>query len=186
MPRGRRGGMGRSDIFPLLMLMGTLQEIGINRIPPVTLIFFGINMAIHFMATHIALGDVCIRPLNVIEYGQYQRLFLHSFFHVDTWHLYYNMASLLWKGLKLERKIGSSRLLIFTLISSVMVSILYILVAVSLTWYNPYDSTYGSCAVGFSGVLFSLKVKINMIRKKKRIIIIIYPKHIIGCIELWK
>ena len=75
MPRRPQRGMGRNDIFPLLMLMGTLQEIGINRIPPVTLIFFGINMVIHFMATHIALGDVCIRPLNVIEYGQYERLF---------------------------------------------------------------------------------------------------------------
>eukprot|EP00486_Rosalina_sp_Unknown_P015431 CAMPEP_0201596184 /NCGR_PEP_ID=MMETSP0190_2-20130828/192950_1 /ASSEMBLY_ACC=CAM_ASM_000263 /TAXON_ID=37353 /ORGANISM="Rosalina sp." /LENGTH=156 /DNA_ID=CAMNT_0048056439 /DNA_START=451 /DNA_END=924 /DNA_ORIENTATION=- len=42
-----------------------------------------------------------------------------------------------------------------------MVSILYIAVAVGLTWYNPYDSTYGSCAVGFSGVLFSLKVVLN-------------------------
>ena len=53
MPRGRgRGGMGRSDILPLLMLMGTLQEIGINRIPPVTLLLFGVNMAIHFSISH--------------------------------------------------------------------------------------------------------------------------------------
>lgn len=152
----RRGG--RNDLFPLLMLLGTLQEIGLNKIPPVTLIFFAINIAVHFMASHIPLGEVCIRPLNVMEYGQYERIILNAYFHVDSWHLYYNMASLLWKGLQLERKIGSSRLLIFILISNVMTSLLYIAVAILLGYFNQYDSSYGSCAVGFSAVLFALKV----------------------------
>eukprot|EP01083_Nonionella_stella_P174360 604173_1 len=157
----RRQSSRRNDMLPLLLLFGQLQEIGLNRIPPVTLIFFAINVAVHFMATHIPLSEVCIRPISIIQYGQYERLVLSAFFHADNWHLYYNMASLLWKGMNLERQIGSSRLLIIIIISTVLSSILYVIISASLVNMLEFDSSFHSCAVGFSAVLFALKVVLN-------------------------
>ena len=66
-----------------------------------------------------------------------------------------------------------------------MVSILYIFAAIALIWYNPYDSTYGSCAVGFSGVLFALKLSKKIIKTHHKSQITNYKLHT-GCIELWK
>lgn len=156
----RRGGRGgrRNDFYPLILLFGTLQEIGLDRIPPVTLIFFVINVAVHFMLEQIPLGEVCVQPRAIMVYGDYHRLVLSTFFHADNWHLYYNMASLLYKGMKLERNIGSGRLFFFMVISSVLTSILYVAIAVSMSTSWHYDEPYASCAVGFSAVLFALKV----------------------------
>jgi len=160
MPPRRRARNAGHDLFPLLLLFGQLQEIGLNRIPPVTLIFFVINVAVYFLAAHIPLSEVCIRPVSVTLDGEYERLILSAFFHADTWHLYYNMASLLWKGLHLERKIGSSRLFFLIIISSVMSSILYVFISLALA--NAFnDQSFYSCAVGFSAVLFTLKVVVN-------------------------
>ena len=150
MPRRRNDR--RNDILPLMLLFSTLQEIGINRIPPVTLIFFAINIAVHFMASHIPLSEVCILPISIIEYGQYERLILSAFFHADSWHLYYNMASLLYKGMKLEKIIGSSRLLVLIIISTILSSILYVMTSMLLKHMFEYDSSIHSCAVGFSAV----------------------------------
>ena len=156
----------RNDIYPLLLLLAQFQEIGLNRIPPVTLIFFAINIAVHFIAAHIPLSEVCIQPVSVVKYGQYERLILSAFFHADSWHLYYNMASLLWKGMNLERKIGSTRLFIFIVISSILSSILYVLVSMVLINIYEYDHSFYSCAVGFSAVLFALKVWFKSCIKK--------------------
>ena len=39
---------------------------------------------------------------------QWRRLFLSPFFHGDDFHLYYNMASLIWKGRQMEPPLGPS------------------------------------------------------------------------------
>lgn len=71
-------------------------------------------------------------------------------------HLYFNMASLLWKGVQLEAAFGVSGFLLLTSLMLVGSSGLYVLAA----WLG-IGGLMGSCAIGFSGVLFALKTVLN-------------------------
>lgn len=82
------------------------------------------------------------------------------FMHADDMHLYFNMVSLLWKGRRLEPLLGSNRFLLllgtFTVAtSSTMVGLSYL--ADEMFRFDG-ASFMNQCAVGFSGVLFALKV----------------------------
>lgn len=104
---------------------------------------------------------------NFVQGGAWGRLFWSTLLHADEWHLYYNMTSLLWKGLQLETSIGSVPLL--CLILELWASTSALMVA--LYWAcNKYFATllpglaqgyFGLCAVGFSGVLFGMKTVNN-------------------------
>ena len=81
-----------------------------------------------------------------------------SFFHLDDMHLYFNMVSFIWKGRTLERRYGSRKFFIivamFALLSQFLLITLNRVLSVVL-WDKSYLS---SCAVGFSAVIFGLKV----------------------------
>ena len=120
---------------------------------------------------------VCVAPFKIFYKEEFHRIILSSFFHagmsniflhiieisktkliiIDAWHLYYNMASFLWKGKDLEQRIGSIKMLFIILISAFGSPILYTIIALLWDQYN-YDNISHSCAVGFSAVLFTLKV----------------------------
>ena len=89
-----------------------------------------------------------------------RRTLASQLLHVDTWHLYYNMTSLLWKGAELEAQLGwrgLTRLLVFSLLTAPMFALA---TSVALAW-NGWTRTLRATTVGFSGVLFSLKVVVN-------------------------
>lgn len=94
-------------------------------------------------------------------------MFWSAILHADEWHLYYNMTSLLWKGLQLEQALGSLRL--FLLVCELWATSSALLCA--LMWLSHHllghvapaiaSQYYSLCAVGFSAVLFGLKAVIN-------------------------
>ena len=83
--------------------------------------------------------------------------------HADDggWHLLYNMASLLAKGLLLELSVGSEQFAALVTVLVLLTSLFYIVLAWILTAVLGVASTYNGCVVGFSGVLFGLSVVIN-------------------------
>lgn len=72
-------------------------------------------------------------------------------------HLYYNMASLLLKGVKLELTMGThafAGLLVYSFLAS---QLMMVLAAWILLVVFDAPSPMQTCTVGFSGVLFALK-----------------------------
>lgn len=77
-------------------------------------------------------------------------------------HLVYNMLSLLWKGIQLETSMGSVEFasMIATLLG--LSQGITLLLAKSLLVFFDYETAYyHQYAVGFSGVLFAMKVVLN-------------------------
>lgn len=152
--RHNRGGIG------LLLLFTQLYNFGFNRIPPVTLAFIAGNVGIYLrlLPNIPGLGEACVSAHHVWFNGDWKRLVFASFFHLDDWHLYYNMASFLWKGKSLESSMGSQMFLFVLGVFSVLTSA--VLVGLDVAFANLFnDPSYlYTCAAGFSGVIFALKV----------------------------
>ncbi len=97
--------------FPLLLLAFQLMNAlsGGNGAYPTT---FG-----------IIIGNLLayLQP-SIADNKHWSRLLLSPFFHLDDWHIYYNMASFLWKGISLERHYGSGYFLYMVAVFSVLSS----------------------------------------------------------------
>jgi membrane associated rhomboid family serine protease len=101
-----------------------------------------------------------------VQDGQWHRLVWSALLHGDVYHLYYNMTSLLWKGLQLEPALGRMRyallLLELWLAGNVMECIMLWGVKQLLGQYPPVLKAYfRTASVGFSGVLFGLKTVLS-------------------------
>ncbi|MBN3275724.1 RHBL4 protein, partial [Polyodon spathula] len=140
-----------------LMLISQLFRIGPSNVPPVTLATLGLNIYL-FLAPQKQLLDVCISVQNAYIYKDWTRLIFSPFYHADDWHLYFNMVSLLWKGIQLERRLGSPWFAYIIGVFSLMTGVVYIILEMVLTEFTKDPSYSRQCAVGFSGVLFALKV----------------------------
>lgn len=97
-----------------------------------------------------------------LQYKDLKRFFLSAFYHTGESHLFYNMLSLLWKGIHLESSMGSVEFasMVATLlglsqgITVIMAKLLLLLFDYETAYYRQY-------AVGFSGVLFGMKMVLN-------------------------
>ncbi|EDQ89100.1 uncharacterized protein MONBRDRAFT_25699 [Monosiga brevicollis MX1] len=160
--RARRRG---NDNLALLLLAGQVMQIGIENIPPATLFLFGLNTVVH-LDLLAPLGIYpppiqasCLLPAAIVEGQAWLRLFWPVILHTSSYHLYYNMVSLLYKGRKLEPRLGTERMLMLTALFGVGGNMLHTGLAYLLHLAGFYDS-YVSCSVGFSGVLFALKLRV--------------------------
>lgn len=140
-----------------LLLISQLFRVGPSNVPPVTLATMGLNIYL-FLAPQKQLLDVCISVQNAYIYKDWTRLIFSPFYHADDWHLYFNMVSLLWKGIKLERRLGSPWFAYIIGVFSLLTGVVYIILEMVLTEFTKDPSYIRQCAVGFSGVLFALKV----------------------------
>lgn len=155
--------------------------------PPVTIFLLGVNIWVHLFPTYLPffigeVGDIqrnCLHPAKIMaSFHQcligtksifssvtkrscdgfpLNRLLLSGVIHVNDMHLYYNMLSLSWKGVNLERTLGSYSFVLlvsYALFSSHLIAVFlsYILYEIDIM-----TSSYNTCAVGFSAVLFCLK-----------------------------
>lgn len=97
-----------------------------------------------------------------MQYGDLKRFLLSPFYHTGDAHLFYNMTSLLWKGIRLETSMGSLQ---FASMVAALLGLsqgVTLLLARSLVLLFDYENAYyNQFAVGFSGVLFALKVVLN-------------------------
>ncbi|GFR29590.1 rhomboid-related protein 4 [Trichonephila clavata] len=155
MQPGRRRQPGLGVMLLFYQIFGV---IGYENIPPVTLATIGLQVAIFlrlFKLPWYKISHVCVSVYNVWTKKEYSRLIYAAFEHADDWHLYYNMLSFALKGRSLERKFGSIKfayiLAVFTVLTNAVLVFLNMLAIEHLDGYD-------QCAVGFSGVIFALKV----------------------------
>ncbi|KAM7160092.1 rhomboid-related protein 4 isoform 2-T2 [Macrochelys suwanniensis] len=155
MQRRRRG----VDVG-LILLFSQIFQVGLENIPPVTLGTLALNVFL-FLKPLKPLLKVCISVDQGYYQKDWQRLLLAPVHHANDWHLYFNMVSLLWKGIKLERKLGSVLFGYIIAVFSVLIGIVYMVLEFALAGLLNDPSYKMNCAVGFSGVLFALKVLNN-------------------------
>lgn len=148
----------------VLLLFSELLNVGFGVIPPVTLgaIIGQTLLFLGFIDVPWDRWDVCISAQNVWRGRDWRRLFLSAVEHADDRHLYYNMISFLSKARTLEPRYGSANFAIILAFITTLTSAFY--VALGLGCANIlHDSYYlQTCAIGFSGVLFALKVITTM------------------------
>lgn len=89
---------------------------------------------------------------------EWHRLLLSPLHHVDDFHLYFNMASFLWKGLRLERRLGGAWFLYLLSVFSLLSGVLYLVLESLLAELTQDQSFRMECAVGFSGNLRTFKI----------------------------
>ncbi|KAM7398858.1 hypothetical protein PAMP_018167 [Pampus punctatissimus] len=154
----------------LLLLLVQLFQEGLGNIPAVTLAVLSFNVYLYIFPAAPPL-KACVSLQQVYRYKEWRRLFLSPLHHVDDWHLYFNMASFLWKGVRLERRLGGGWFLYLLSVFSLLYGLVYLLLQALLEELihdsDPLVSLIDAsslsreCAVGFSGVLFALKVVSN-------------------------
>lgn len=103
-------------------------------------------------------ASVCLSAQAILKWKEYERLLLSAFEHGDDIHLYYNMLSFLSKGRTLERHFGSPYFAYLLTIFTLMTSATYVGLEVLATELTGDKQHYKTCAIGFSGVIFALKV----------------------------
>lgn len=104
------------------------------------------------------VSDACVSTDAVWFDGDWKRLVLASFFHLDEWHIYYNMASFVWKGLSLEKDMGSGYFCTLLAVFVLLTNIVYcVLQYIAVLMFHDYSYLY-HCAAGFSAVIFAVKV----------------------------
>lgn len=96
------------------------------------------------------------------------RIFTSVVIHIDDYHLYYNISSLLWKGSFLEVVTGSKSFIVMTLFLTVVSGMweyvvhitrsYFLLITSFFNWIGLFTSSYYNRTVGFSGVLFGYKL----------------------------
>lgn len=161
----------------LFRLWGQLEEL--EHKPPVTVALIAVNLLIHgarhpaaaavvrllspqgrrvfkMVQPYLAVKTSCINPAAVLAKGELRRLWLSTLIHLDDVHLLYNMLSFVHKGVTLETQMGSHAFAGLVLFLALASNLLYCAVAVLLKEAGVNARLVGSCAAGFSGVLFGL------------------------------
>lgn len=112
--RNSRARQGASPmiLFLLFQIYSQIEKLPVK--PPVTIALLFVNVFTHLTNVDILgynlsnISQNCIHPSKIIQSILnnrsilLNRLVFSSLIHVDDMHLYYNMLSLLWKGINLE------------------------------------------------------------------------------------
>ncbi|XP_050383319.1 rhomboid-like protein 15 isoform X2 [Argentina anserina] len=112
------------------------------------------------LAGYDSYYEVCFLPSAVISKFQVYRIFTAVLFHGSLLHVLFNMMALVPLGSELERIMGSVRLLYIIILLATTNALLHLLIAL-LVAYNPihpFEYLMNECAIGFSGILFSMIV----------------------------
>ncbi|KAG6417053.1 hypothetical protein SASPL_124494 [Salvia splendens] len=160
MDRGGRRGGGMVG----LLLLQALSEYGrLDRKPPFTAGLIAANTLLYLRPKFLdpilpTLNQVWFNPHLIVKNKDLKRLILSALYHTGEPHLVYNMLSLLWKGIQLESAMGSVEFA--TMIAALlgMSQGITLLLAKFLLLFDYERAYYNEYAVGFSGVLFAMKV----------------------------
>lgn len=135
--------------------------------PPVSFGLTALLIAAHVypaMVLPYSLDAICISSralLLDVARGYWpsvaRRVVLSTIAHADDMHLYYNVTSLLVKGVSMEAKFGSETLAWFVVYATLMSALLSVAAGAALESLG----LSAGCAVGFSGILFAMKVVLN-------------------------
>ena len=150
----RRGRIPELGLF--LLGYQLLKNIGLTNIPPVTLVSIIVQVSIYLNVVNVP--RLCISGASVARDQDWLRLVVPSLRHTHDIHLYYNMVSLAWKGLEMERRLGSVKYFITLILLTFLSSIFYVILAMVGAEVLEDPTLMTECAIGFSGVLFAMKV----------------------------
>ncbi|KAF3693309.1 Rhomboid-related protein 4 [Channa argus] len=150
----------RGSQLGLLLLASQLFQVGVDNIPPVTLAVLALNVYLYLFPAAPPM-QACVSVQQAYWLKDWRRLLLSPLHHLDDLHLYFNMVSFLWKGIMLERKLGGPWFFYVLSVFSLLTGVVYLLLEAVLTMVTEDQSYSMACAVGFSGVLFALKVLSN-------------------------
>ncbi|CAI9111659.1 OLC1v1011942C1 [Oldenlandia corymbosa var. corymbosa] len=163
--RRTRGGGG---MLALLALHAVSEYCRSERKPPVTAGLLAANTLIYLRRPALldeilpTLDQAWFNPHLILKNKDLKRFFLSAFYHIGEPHLVYNMLSLLWKGIQLESSMGSVEFATMVAELLVMSQGITLIMAKSLLMFFDYERAYyNEYAVGFSGVLFGMKVVLN-------------------------
>ncbi|KAF8394773.1 hypothetical protein HHK36_020988 [Tetracentron sinense] len=160
---GRRVSRG---LIPFLALHAVNEYYRLERKPPVTAGLLVANTLIYLRPGFLdnilpTLDEVWFNPHLILKHRDIKRFFLSAVYHMGESHLVYNMMSLLWKGIQLETSMGSIEFasMVATLLG--MSQGITLLLAKALLVFDYERAYYYEHSVGFSGVLFAMKVVLN-------------------------
>ncbi|KAL2900852.1 Rhomboid-like protein 15, partial [Bienertia sinuspersici] len=104
--------------------------------------------------------EICFFPSAIISQFQVYRIYTSILFHGSFLHVFFNMLALVPMGSELERIMGSVRLLFTTLLLALSNAVFHLVIALLVAHnpFHPYPYLMTECAIGFSGVLFSMIV----------------------------
>uniref|UniRef100_A0A8C2NJB4 Peptidase S54 rhomboid domain-containing protein n=1 Tax=Capra hircus TaxID=9925 RepID=A0A8C2NJB4_CAPHI len=134
----------------LLLLLSQIFQVGINNVPPVTLATLALNIWF-FLNPLKPLLSSCLSVEKCYQQKDWQRLLLSPIHHADDWHLYFNMASMLWKGIHLERRLGSRWFAYIIVTFSLLTGVVYLFLEFALAEFLNEPDFKRNCAIGFSG-----------------------------------
>ncbi|KAK9819160.1 hypothetical protein WJX81_004112 [Elliptochloris bilobata] len=157
-----------SLVVARLFLLLAQQLSQLQSKPPVTIVLVLVNVVLFLQPYTLSflppVHMACLQPYKILEGLELGRLLTSAFLHVSEAHVFYNCTSLIWKGAQLEPALGSMRflrlvgeLLLTTQALAVLLARAGAAAAPALLGPQYYDA----CAVGFSGVLFALKVVLS-------------------------
>uniref|UniRef100_A0A8D9E0F0 Rhomboid-related protein 4 n=1 Tax=Cacopsylla melanoneura TaxID=428564 RepID=A0A8D9E0F0_9HEMI len=149
----------RTEVGVLLLISYLINNNHWIPIATLSSIILQILIYIKVLILPFGTSTTCISGANVLFKKKYSLLWTSALRHGDDMHLYYNMTSFTIKGRYLENKYGPINFILL-LVSLVFLSSTFY-VATAYTMYIYYEEEYSQlmeCAIGFSGVLFALKV----------------------------
>lgn len=164
---GTRRKQGRKDASALVAILVPLghQIMRLPDKPPATLALVVAMVVLHLQPGELAqwiptTEAGCLQPYKVMEKMDLKRLMWSPFMHADDRHLFWNMASLLWKGVVMEPVMGTRKFTTLVIQLLIGCQVVYLMLAWAAAAASPslVGSYYSTCALGFSGVLFALKV----------------------------
>ncbi|XP_072248129.1 rhomboid-related protein 4-like [Leuresthes tenuis] len=154
--------------LPLLLIQ--LFQSGFGNISPITMAVFGFNVYLYVFPAASPM-KACVSLQQVYRFKEWHRLLLSPLHHYDDLHLYVNMVSFLWKGNMLERRLGGGWFLYLLSVFSLLTGLVFLLIQMLMTKlmecsgrlveFIDLSSLSSECVIGFSGVLFALKVVSN-------------------------
>ncbi|XP_051151771.1 rhomboid-like protein 14, mitochondrial [Andrographis paniculata] len=156
-------GRGRGGMLGLLLVQALSEYSRLDRRPPVTAGLIAANTVIYLRPKFLApflptLNQVWFNPHLILKHKDLKRFILSAFYHIGEPHLVYNMMSLLWKGIQLENAMGSVEFASMVTVLVGMSQSITLLLAKALLLFDYERAYYNEYAVGFSGVLFAMKV----------------------------
>ena len=139
------------SFIALLLIFRLLTQ----DIAPITTILVLLQMIIFYHNNFISVGSLI--PFYVINNQEFYRIFSSLVLHLDQIHLYFNMMSLLSRGNFIENTKGSEYYIKTILALGIGSNVIYITICYLLHLFQLSD-LYFRAVVGFSGVLFGIKL----------------------------
>ncbi|XP_072988996.1 rhomboid-like protein 15 [Typha latifolia] len=120
----------------------------------------GIIYLVCLLVGYDSFIEICFLPSAVVSRFQVYRFYTSVLFHGSLLHVLFNMLALIPLGTELERIMGSVRLFYLIFLLATTNAVFHLIIAL-LVAHNPlhsYPFLMTECAIGFSGVIFSMIV----------------------------